>query len=63
MTTPPQIYCLDANVLIQGWTKYYSPVLCPDYWSLLNELGNAGRIFVPEEVAKEIHKTDDNLSK
>ncbi|MGM0531632.1 MAG: DUF4411 family protein [Bacteroidota bacterium] len=25
-------YCLDANVLIQAWQKYYSPDICPGYW-------------------------------
>ena len=27
MSTQPQKYCLDANVLIQAWQKYYSPKL------------------------------------
>ena len=61
MSTSP-IYCLDANVLIQGWSKYYSPRICPDYWTRLTELGKAGRIFLPDEVAKEIHRTADDLS-
>lgn len=39
-------YCLDANVLIQAWQKYYSPVLCPDYWKILDSLGSEGRIFI-----------------
>src|SRR5436190_8875051 len=63
------IYCLDANVLIQAWQKYYSPELCPDYWDILNMLGKEGRIFIPEEVKNEItvtddkEKTEDDLSK
>src|SRR5665647_1561236 len=57
-----QIYCLDANVLIQAWQKYYSPTLCPDYWSRLNELGAQGVIFIPSEVRDEITKTEDDLS-
>ncbi|SFD97935.1 DUF4411 family protein [Thermophagus xiamenensis] len=56
-------YCLDANVLIQPWQKYYNPRLCPDYWEILNELGRQQRIFLPEEVEKEITKTEDDLSK
>lgn len=32
-------YCLDANVLIQAWQKYYNPKFCPSYWDILNELG------------------------
>lgn len=63
------IYCLDANVLIQAWQKYYSPHFCSDYWEILNELGKQGRIFIPEEVKNEIiipgldENTEDDLSK
>ncbi|HAC14925.1 MAG TPA: DUF4411 domain-containing protein [Bacteroidetes bacterium] len=56
-------YCLDANVLIQAWQKYYNPTFCPDYWKVLNELGNKGRIFIPEMVFEEITRTDDGLSR
>jgi predicted nucleic acid-binding protein len=55
-------YCLDANVLIQAWQKYYSPKFCPDYWSVLTELGLRDRIFLSEEVFQEITRTDDELS-
>lgn len=57
------IYCLDANVLIQAWQKYYSPEVCSDYWDILNELGREGRIFIPEEVKNEIVVTDDKEKK
>jgi len=57
-----QIYCLDANVLIQAWQKYYSPVLYPDYWDRLNELGQQGIIFIPESVNEEIVRTEDDLA-
>jgi len=62
MSTVVETYCLDANVLIQAWQKYYSPKLCPDYWDVLNELGNQQRIFVPEMVYEEIVRTEDDLS-
>lgn len=55
-------YCLDANVLIQAWQKYYSPKFCPDYWQLLNEIGEKDKIFMPEVVYDEITRTDDELS-
>ncbi len=54
-------YCLDTNVLIQAWQKYYSPVYCPGYWDVLNQLGKQRRIFLPEEVSEEIKRTDDDL--
>lgn len=59
MRLTAHIYCIDANVLIQAWQKYYAPTICPDYWNILNELGKEGRIFIPEEVKNEIVVTDD----
>lgn len=55
-------YCLDSNVLIQAWQKYYSPNYCQSYWDVLNDLGNQGIIFIPEMVYEEITRTDDDLS-
>ena len=63
MSTKTKIFCLDANVLIEAWQKYYSPKFCPEYWDVLNELGDQGRIFIPEMVYEEITRTDDDLSK
>lgn len=56
-------YCLDANVLIQAWQKYYNPRFCPDYWNILIELGKQDKIFIPELVYEEITKTEDELSR
>ncbi len=61
MNTQAKIYCLDANVLIQAWQKYYSPKFCPGYWDVLNKLGSKGRIFIAEEVFNEITRTEDDL--
>lgn len=63
MSTMANKYCLDANVLIQAWQKYYNPKFCPDYWKILTELGKNGRIFIPELVYEEIVRTEDDLSK
>jgi rRNA-processing protein FCF1 len=63
MNTQAKIYCLDANVLIQAWQKYYSPKFCPDYWDILSTLGSQERIFIPEEVFKEITRAEDELCK
>ncbi len=62
MSAKADLYCLDANVLIQAWHKYYSPKFCPDYWGVLNELGTHKRIFIPEMVRDEITRTEDDLS-
>ena len=55
------IYCIDANVLIQAWDKYYAPDICPSYWDVLNDLGKKGDIFIPELVFEEIEKGEDDL--
>ena len=57
-----QPYCLDANVLIEAWQKYYSPAVCPDYWEMLNGLGQQERIFLPKAVFDEIIRTEDDLA-
>lgn len=62
MSQLQQQYCLDANVLIQAWQKYYSMKLCPSYWDFLNDLGNANKIFLPEHVRVEITRTEDDLA-
>lgn len=56
------IYCLDANVYIEGWTKYYSMELCAEYWGILDEFAKAGILFSTSEVKREIEKVDDALS-
>jgi predicted nucleic acid-binding protein len=63
MSTKASKYCLDANVLIQAWQKYYNPKFCPDYWEILTELGKKGVIFIPESVYEEINRTQDDLSR
>ena len=62
MSAKANKYCLDANVLIQAWQKYYNPKFCPDYWDILIELGRQDIIFVPELVYEEITRTEDDLS-
>jgi hypothetical protein len=54
MSTISNTYCIDANVLIQAWQKYYCPKFCPDYWKILDELGRQNRIFICEDVYNEI---------
>lgn len=55
-------YCLDTNVYIEAWSKYYSMDLCPEYWDILDQLASQKIIFSPLEVKKEIEKTEDGLS-
>ncbi len=62
MSTRQQIYCLDTNVIIQDWQKYYSPKICTSYWDVLNRLGLENRIFIPKEVFEEITRNEDELA-
>jgi predicted nucleic acid-binding protein len=55
-------YCLDTNVFIEAWNKYYSQELCPDYWNLLESLAEQKTIFCPVEVRYEIEQIDDELA-
>lgn len=63
MISQTNIYCLDTNVLIQPWQKYYNPQFCPSYWDVLNKLGEEGKIFISKMVYDEITETDDDLAK
>lgn len=57
------LYCLDSSALINAWTSYYSPSLCPSYWEALEELGKQGKVFIPALVKKEIDEKTDELSR
>jgi hypothetical protein len=63
MSQLPRRYCLDANVLIQAWQKYYAYDICPDYWAILKGLGHSQTIFICQDVAEEITRTEDELAK
>ena len=55
-------YCLDSNVLIEAWRKYYSPDYCGDYWEILSYLGDNNIIFIPQMVFNELTNYDDKLA-
>ena len=54
-------YCLDTSALMEPWNKYYSMDLCPQYWDVLNDLGEKGIVFCTHDVKREIEKKDDDL--
>ena len=54
-------YCLDTNVFIEPWKRYYSPQFTKGYWDLLKQCGTKGIIFATMEVKNEIKKIDDDL--
>ena len=47
-------YLLDTNIFIEASKKYYHFDICPDFWSMLIEQHEAGRVFSIEQVKKEI---------
>lgn len=55
------IYCLDTNVFIEAWNKYYHKDFFDDYWRKLDDLAIAEVVFATEEVKREIGKIDDAL--
>ena len=56
-------YCLDTNIFIEPWNKFYSLQFTSGYWEILEDLGKKGIVFSPTEVKREIEKIDDDLLK
>ncbi|TET45504.1 DUF4411 family protein [candidate division TA06 bacterium] len=56
-----ELYCLDTNVLIEGWNRYYSIRIAPNYWTTLDRLAMKKRVFCTMEVKREIKRKDDTL--
>lgn len=55
-------YCLDSNIFIEGWNKYYSMDISTGYWEILDKFAKEGRVFSPVEVRREILEIDDGLA-
>ena len=55
-------YCVDSSGLLDGWRRHYPPDIFPDLPDLLHELASQGRLLIPEDVAREIAKKDDDLN-
>jgi len=60
--TNNKTYCLDANIFIEGWNKYYAMDISPSYWDILDRFAQDGIVFSPIEVKREIVRVDDELS-
>ena len=48
------LYILDANVLIDANRDYYPIARVPEFWEWLAEMGEQGRVKVPEEIYEEV---------
>lgn len=52
-------FCLDTSGFLDGFVRYYPPDVFESLWDLIDELGSAGRLLVPEEVHKELEYHHD----
>ena len=48
------LYLLDANVLIDANRDYYPIERVPEFWDWLVEMGELGRVKIPQEIYEEI---------
>ena len=58
-----QKYCLDTNIFIEPWNRFYSIQFTKGYWEILEDLAQKQIVFSTTEVKREIEKIDDNLQK
>ena len=49
-------YCLDTNIFIEPWNRFYSIKFIKGYWEILENLAKKEIIFSTIEVKKEIEK-------
>ena len=54
-------YCLDTNIFIEPWHKFYSKQFTKGYWEILESFAKQNIIFSPIEVKRELEKVDDDL--
>ena len=54
-------YSLDTNCLLVAWNDTYRPTNFAGFWKRLDELIEDGRIFVCEDVKRELSKKDDEV--
>lgn len=55
------IYCLDTSGILDGWRRNYPPDVFLDIPDLLDSLIEDGRLFIPDEVIRELSKVDDDV--
>lgn len=55
-------YCLDTNIFIEPWNRFYSIKFTKGYWEILESLAKKEIVFSTIEVKKEIEKIDDSLN-
>jgi hypothetical protein len=58
MSTPPSVYVIDANVLMQAHRLYYAFPICPGFWDFLLQQYQDGHIVSVDKVRAEIDPGD-----
>ena len=54
LTDESQYFCLDANILIEGWNKQYRIDLFPTLWQKISE--HIDRLILLDVIYKEVHQ-------
>lgn len=54
-------YCIDTNALIHSWRFWYARQTHPTLWEAIENLGEADRLKMPEQVLAELGEKEDNL--
>lgn len=57
----PNVYLLDANVLIAAKNSYYGFEICPGFWDVLLSAHKNQKVFSVVHVQDELMKGDDDL--
>jgi len=58
MSTPPSVFVIDANVLMQAHRLYYAFPICPGFWDFLLQQYQDGHIVSVDKVRAEIDPGD-----
>lgn len=56
-------YCVDTSALIDGVERYYPIASFPALWDRIDDLVQAGRFFLSEEVWEEVKSKDEKAKR
>jgi hypothetical protein len=56
-------FCMDSSGVLDGWIRYYPPIIIPSLELCFDQLASEKRLLIPQEVAIELIKKDDGAAK
>lgn len=59
MNMPPQLYLLDANILIDAHHRFYPHDMVPEFWDWLFHCAIQHKISMPRETFEEVGRGAD----